>query len=62
LKRGRGEAWSTEKIGAPRYFCYWEPEDLTPVLREAGFADWTITEALTNRAHGEWLFTIARAP
>jgi len=61
LKRGQGESWSSEKIGAPRYFCYWEREDLEPLLRDAGFAGWTIDAARTNRAHADWLFVIARA-
>ncbi len=62
LKRGRGESWSNEKIGAPRFFCYWQPDDLEPLLRDAGFARWSIGEAGTQRAHAEWLFIIARAP
>jgi SAM-dependent methyltransferase len=62
LKRGKGEAWSVEKIGAPRFFCYWEREDLEPVLTGAGFARWTIEEAVTQRAHSEWMHVIAYAP
>jgi len=61
LKRGRGESWSSEKIGAPRYFCYWERENLEPLLRDAGFAGWTVEQALTARSHAEWLFVIAQA-
>jgi len=62
LKRGQGESWSSAKLGAPRFFCYWEPDALEPVLRDAGFADWTIGEARTGRAHPDWLFVIARVP
>ncbi|MGO9171587.1 MAG: class I SAM-dependent methyltransferase [Rhodomicrobium sp.] len=62
LKQGQGESWSNEKIDAPRYFCYWERDNLEPLLKEAGFARWTIYEALTNRAHAEWLFITAYAP
>lgn len=62
LKRGHGESWSSEKIGAPRYFCYWQPERLEPHLRQAGFAVWTVAEASTARAHADWLFVIAQAP
>jgi SAM-dependent methyltransferase len=61
LKRGRGESWSVEKIGAPRFFCYWEPEDLPALLRDAGFSHWRIVEAATQRAHAEWLYLIAFA-
>ncbi len=62
LKRGQGEAWSVAKIGAPRFFCYWEQAELEPHLGGAGFTRWTIGEALTGRAHAEWLFVIASAP
>lgn len=60
LKRGEGEAWSQEKIGAPRYFCYWEREELGAFLRDAGFSRWTIEQAHTARAHAGWLFITAR--
>lgn len=62
LKKGLGEAWSDAKIGAPRYFCYWDCETLEPALSEAGLAHWDLREEMTERAHGEWLFLIARAP
>jgi SAM-dependent methyltransferase len=60
LKAGQGEGWSTEKIGAPRYFCYWTPEALEPHLAAAGFSNWKITRAQTTRAHADWLFVIAQ--
>jgi SAM-dependent methyltransferase len=62
LKGGQGESWSTGKIGAPRFFCYWERETLEPFLRDAGFARWTVETVHTDRAHAEWLFVIAHAP
>jgi len=62
LKRGEGESWSDAKLGAPRFFCYWEPEPLDSALGAAGFASWTIDEARTGRAHPDWLYVIARAP
>jgi len=61
LKRGQGESWSSAKVGAPRFFCYWEPEPLGAALEAAGFASWTIDEARTGRAHPDWLYVIARA-
>ncbi|MGY2050723.1 class I SAM-dependent methyltransferase [Methylobacterium sp. JK268] len=62
LKRGSGEEWSTDKLGAPRYFRYWEPEALEPLLAAAGLARWTIAEAVTARRHAAWLHVIATAP
>ena len=61
LKRGQGEGWSQEKIGAPRYFCYWERDELEPFLRAAGFARWSVEVAHTARAHADWLFVTAWA-
>ncbi len=62
LKRGIGETWSTDKLGAPRYFCYWEPDALKPILDRVGFARWTVDEAQTDRAHAAWLYVIATVP
>ena len=59
LKQGQGEVWSVAKIGAPRFFCYWEQAELEPFLGSAGFTRWSIEEALTGRVHAEWLFVIA---
>lgn len=59
LKRGEGDAWSTEKLGAPRYFCYWEAEDLEPVLGAAGFARWTIDDPRSKGNHVAWLYVVA---
>ncbi|MCW2314858.1 SAM-dependent methyltransferase [Rhodoblastus acidophilus] len=62
LKAGDGEGWSSAKLGAPRYFCYWRAENLPALLRAAGFAGWSIVEAHTNRAHADWIFVVATAP
>lgn len=60
LKDGDGEDWSDEKIGAPRYFCYWRAEQLPPLLLEAGFSSWRIEPARINHAtHAAWLFVVA---
>jgi len=62
LKDGSGEGVSDEKIGAPRYFCYWRAEQLPPLLQAAGFATWRIDSARINHAqHSRWLFIVATA-
>ena len=43
VKQGDGEEWSTEKLGAPRYFCYWQPEPLRDVVVAAGFTPVQVT-------------------
>ena len=39
LKAGQGSEWTDESHGQPlpRYFVYWQPEELDNKLREAGF-------------------------
>lgn len=61
LKRGDGEEWSDAKLGAPRFFHYWQPENLPAALSTAGFAAWDIAAAHTGRTHADWLYVIAQA-
>lgn len=37
VKEGDGEAWTTVKLGAPRYFCYWQAHDLRDLVQRRGF-------------------------
>lgn len=37
VKKGRGEEWTTAKIGHPRYFCYWTADNLESMLKQVGF-------------------------
>lgn len=60
LKRGDGEGWSSQKLNAPRYFCYWQPEHLPAALVRAGFGQWDVVAANTGRQHADWLYVIAR--
>jgi len=62
LKRGAGEEWSEAKLGAPRFFCYWQPEQIEDQLAAAGFCDWKIDAVKTGRAHADWLYTLATTP
>jgi 2-polyprenyl-3-methyl-5-hydroxy-6-metoxy-1,4-benzoquinol methylase len=58
LKQGNGEEWSTAKLGAPRYFCYWQPEPLRAALIATGFATAQITR-WTAPSGQAWLAVIA---
>lgn len=53
LKSGTGEAYSSEKLGIPRFFCYWQANDVESQLREAGYSSWTLTE------HPGWIHVVA---
>lgn len=58
LKAGDGEEWSSMKLGAPRYFHYWRPESIQPVLESAGFS---IVDINSSAANGtEWLQIVTK--
>ena len=59
LKEGDGEAWSTAKLGLPRYFTYWrEPA----VRRELAAAGWRVLSLDHVQGRDEpWMFVLARA-
>ena len=59
LKGGDGEGWSSAKLGAPRYFCYWRAQRIAALLDAAGFARWSIVEAHMNRADADWIYVDA---
>ncbi|MCA9958046.1 MAG: class I SAM-dependent methyltransferase [Anaerolineales bacterium] len=55
VKLGDGEQWSEQsyKQQAPRFFVYWQPETIDPLLAAAGF---TITDGWQNAGqYGPWL-------
>jgi 2-polyprenyl-3-methyl-5-hydroxy-6-metoxy-1,4-benzoquinol methylase len=59
LKQGEGEKWSEEKLGAPRYFCYWTEEQVRQLLEDSGFSDVKVTGDRAT-ANATWLQVIAR--
>ena len=59
LKQGDGEGWSEEKLGAPRYFCYWDEASIKGLLQEAGFSDIDIGDDSTGHNNAKWLHIIA---
>jgi 2-polyprenyl-3-methyl-5-hydroxy-6-metoxy-1,4-benzoquinol methylase len=62
VKQGEGEKWSEpseDKLGVPRYFCYWTGDQIAQVVKEAGFAEVKATgDQPTSRA--TWVQVIAR--
>jgi SAM-dependent methyltransferase len=57
VKQGNGSEWTKAKLDAPRYFHYWQREDLQAVVQDAGF---TIEEISEHKGNFEWLQVIAR--
>ncbi len=61
LKQGLGEEISVEKLGAPRYFNYWQPDALVDVIEGADFEVVQLNDAdSSNRTDVTWLHAIAR--
>ena len=57
LKQGDGDNWSEEKLGAPRYFCYWSKGDIEKIIKQTGFGD---VQIKADRSGGtRWLHIIA---
>jgi predicted TPR repeat methyltransferase len=54
VKRGDGEAWSDEKLGAPRYFRYWQADALQELLESVGF------RTIFLQQDASWILVIAR--
>ncbi|MGE0010410.1 MAG: class I SAM-dependent methyltransferase [Candidatus Babeliales bacterium] len=54
VKYGEGEEWSTEKVGLPRYYCYWNEEKIRALLVKQGY------EILFLSCDETWLQIIAR--
>lgn len=53
LKSGEGETYSSEKLGMPRFFCYWQASDVETRLKDAGYSSWVVTE------HPGWVHVVA---
>lgn len=61
LKEGSGEESTMRKMGAPRYFHYWQENEITKILNDAGFNDILITTDGDFRGdgHPDWLHITA---
>lgn len=60
VKMGEGGKWTEEKLDAPRYFYYWQPDALKKLAEESGF-DWISMESGdTSLQNASWLYIILR--
>ncbi len=59
LKQGEGEGWSEEKLGAPRFFCYWTEPQIREVLETTGFGDIEVNGDKAT-ANATWLQIVAK--
>ena len=60
LIQGEGEAWSEERLGAPRFFCYWTEPQIREVLESTGFGDVEIISGDKATANTTWLLIVAK--
>jgi SAM-dependent methyltransferase len=61
LKLGDGQEWSTDKLGAPRFFSYWREPQVRAALGTAGFTAIDIREAPGRADDKDWLHVVAIA-
>lgn len=59
LKQGEGEGWSEEKLGAPRFFCYYTELQIHEVLESTGFGNVEISGDKAT-ANATWLQIVAK--
>ncbi len=58
VKDGDGEAWTTRKLAAPRWFVYWREPALRELLARAG---WEVEWLRHNHGrYDDWLTVLAR--
>lgn len=60
LKKGNGGAWTDEKLDAPRYFYYWQLEDLKNTMNECGFEWVDLAESYTSHNKADWMRIICK--
>lgn len=60
LKQGAGSEWTSEKLGEPRFFHYWQPETLKQLVEFQGFEWLAMLEGKTSLQNTSWLYIIAR--
>jgi len=57
VKEGIGETWSSHKVDGPRYFCYWQPENISKLLKNTGFKVISLKQKITTHPY---LYIIAQ--
>ena len=60
VKQGDGDGYASHAYGqeAPRYYTYWQPDTLDPLLRAAGFC--FLRQKTSPSAKGPWLDRLLR--
>ena len=56
VKQGSGDEWSDHKMGSPRYFCYWQNDELVKLLNSSGYK---IVD-ICNTEDQKWIHVVAQ--
>jgi hypothetical protein len=59
VKRGKGSEWHSQKVGSPRFFQYWNQQELHSLLAETGFELLDIRDGKTD-GDSDKIYVIAR--
>lgn len=60
VKQGNGSIWTEEKLGAPRFFQYWQPEAIRDMVESMGFEWLELFSGHTSKRNASWLYMIIR--
>lgn len=60
VKMGSGGKWTEEKLGAPRYFYYRQPDELRQLAELSGFEWLSMDVGETSLKNASWLYIILR--
>lgn len=60
LKMGNGEKWTNEKLDAPRYFYYWQPDEFKKLAEDSGFEWISISSGEASLKNASWLYIILK--
>ncbi|HEU4914759.1 MAG TPA: class I SAM-dependent methyltransferase [Candidatus Saccharimonadales bacterium] len=59
LKQGEGETWEDSKLGAPRYFCFWQEQQIEELLKKVGYSQVEVSGDKATRNNTTWVQVIA---
>jgi hypothetical protein len=57
FKKWTGEEWTSDKLGAPRFFKYWHLEEISVLLTQAGFS---LPIAKRIHTNAQWIVIVAQ--
>ena len=59
VKRGEGEGWKDNYLGAERYFSYWSPEEIASLTKKTGFSISDTSSAEQESHSNSWIRIVA---